>query len=131
GRFSPARIGTAVPETEGASTERGDPTQDKNMIRILERIGRNPEGVPNVHVYHLVGTETTAPAAAAKTAFKVNFSSLSPYAVAEILELSDAQMDRFIKAYDTTKLVLRDLSIFPKKGNTVEERAAIELNEFE
>jgi len=130
-QFSKAGIATVVLDIEGEYTEIGDPTQDKNMIRILERIGRKPEGVPNVHVYHLVGTETTAPAAAAKTAFKVNFSTLSPYAVAEILELSDAQMDRFIKAYDTTKLVLRDLSIFPKKGDAVEERAAIELNEFE
>jgi DNA helicase HerA-like ATPase len=130
-QFSKAGIATVVLDIEGEYTEIGDPTEDKNMIRILERIGRKPEGVPNVHVYHLVGTETTAPAAAAKTAFKVNFSSLSPHAVAEILDLTDAQMDRFFKAYDTTKLVLRDLNIFPKKGVAAEEREAIELNEFE
>ncbi len=130
-QFSRAGIATVVLDIEGEYTEIGEPTQDKNMIRLLERNGAKPEGVPDVQVYHLIGTETTAPAATPKTPFKVNFSSLSPYAVAEILELSDAQMDRFIKAYDTTKLVLRDLSIFPKKGNSDEERAAIELNEFE
>jgi DNA helicase HerA-like ATPase len=130
-QFSRAGIATVVLDIEGEYTQIGEPTEDKNMIRLLERYGGKPEGVPDVQVYHLVGTETTAAAATPKTAFKINFSSLSPYAVAEILELSDAQMDRFFKAYDTTKLVLRDLSIFPKKGNPAEERAAIELNEFE
>jgi DNA helicase HerA-like ATPase len=130
-QFSNANMATVVLDIEGEYTEIGEATQDKNMLRPLERIGRKAEGVPNVHVYHLVGTASTAAAATPKTAFKVDFSSLSPYAAAEILDLSDAQLDRFFKAYDTTKLVLRDLKIFPKKGVAAEERAAIELNEFE
>jgi len=130
-QFSKTGIATVVLDTEGEYTEIGAATEDKDMIRLLKRNKRKAEGVADLHVYHLVGTNTTAPEATQKTPFKVNFSSLSPYAVAEILELNDAQMDRFFKAYDTTKLVLRDLSIFPKKGVPAEERAAIELNEFE
>src|SRR5205814_8201165 len=107
------------------------PTEDKNMIRLLARLGQKPAGVKDLNVYHLIGTTSTASAPTPITPFKVDFSSLSPYAAAEILELSEPQIDRFFKAYDTTKLVLRDLNIFPKKGVAAEERAAIELNEFE
>lgn len=31
--------------------------------------------------------------------------------------LNEAQLDRFFKAYDTAKLVMRDLGIFPTKNN--------------
>jgi hypothetical protein len=46
----------------------------------------------------------------------------------EILDLSDAQQERFLKAYDTLKLVLKDLEIFPKRG---EEKLALEIDEME
>src|SRR5438094_3515121 len=130
-QFSQAGIATVVLDIEGEYTEIGSPTEDKNMVRLLARLNRKPAAVKDVRVYHLIGTETTASAPTPITPFKVDFSSLSPYAAAEILELSEAQVDRFFKAYDTTKLVLRDLNIFPKKGVTTEEREAIELNEFE
>ncbi len=38
---------------------------------------------------------------------------------------------RFLKAYDIAKEVLRDLGIFPEKGNAEQERKAMELDEFE
>src|SRR5207244_96416 len=60
--------------------------------------------------------------------FCLRFSDLSPYAVMEILDLSDAQQERFLKAYDTLKLVLKDLEIFPKRG---EEKLALEIDEME
>jgi hypothetical protein len=46
----------------------------------------------------------------------------------EILDLSEAQQERFLKAYDTLKLILKDLDIFPRKG---EEKAALEIDEME
>jgi hypothetical protein len=46
----------------------------------------------------------------------------------EILDLSTAQQERFLKAYDMLKLVLKDLDIFPRKG---EEHLALEVDEFE
>src|SRR5207302_4823181 len=69
-QFSKAGIATVVLDIEGEYTEIGHPTEDKNMIRLLERNERKPEGVPNVHVYHLIGTATTAAVATPKTAFK-------------------------------------------------------------
>jgi DNA helicase HerA-like ATPase len=79
----------------------------------------------------LVGRDTTANTSERIRAFRLDFSSLSPYAAAEIMDLTDAQQDRFFKAYDVTKLVLRDLGIFPAKNNVEHEKLVLELNEFE
>jgi uncharacterized protein len=96
----------------------------------LERQGRAPSGVADMRVYHLVGRNTTAAKPTPVFPFKVDFSSISPYAASEIMDLSDAQLDRFFKAYDTAKLILKDMNIYPKK-NTNEERECLELDEFE
>jgi uncharacterized protein len=130
-QFQKAGIATVVIDTEGEYTEIGNPTEDKNMQRLLDRIGRRPEGVPEVKVYHLIGRGTTASKPTPISPFKLDFSSLSPYSAADILDLSEAQLDRFFKAYDATKLVFRDLNIFPQKGNKDEERMSLELDEFE
>src|SRR5258708_2127166 len=50
--------------------------------------------------------------------------------------LSEPQEQRFLKAYDVAKEVLRDLGIFPEKAAAPEararqERVAMELDEFE
>lgn len=130
-QFHKAGMATVVIDTEGEYTEIVHPTKDPNMVRLLTQRGRKPEGVTDVHVYHLIGRETTATSPVPTHTFRLDFSSLSPYAAAEILDLSDAQLDRFLKAYEVTKLVLRDLGIFPQKGNKDEERQVLELNEFE
>jgi hypothetical protein len=130
-QFHKAGMATVVIDTEGEYTEIVHPAKDPNMVRLLTQRGRKPEGVTDVHVYHLIGRETTATSPVPTHTFRLDFSSLSPYAAAEILDLSDAQLDRFLKAYEVTKLVLRDLDVFPKKGNKDEERQALELNEFD
>jgi uncharacterized protein len=130
-QFSNAGIFTVVIDTEGEYTEINQPTQDKSMLRLLQRIDRQPDGVKELYVLHLVGRGTTAKAPTNIREFSLDFSSLSPYAAAEIMELSDAQSDRFFKAYDVTKLILRDLGIFPRKDNKQDEEAVLDLNEFE
>lgn len=130
-QFHKSGIFTVVIDTEGEYTQIDRPTEDANMVRLLRRIGQTPEAVKDLYILHLVGKDTTSLSPTPVREFSVEFSSLSPYAVAEILDLSDAQIDRFFKAYDVAKLVLRDLGIFPKKGNPDQERAVLELNEFE
>jgi DNA helicase HerA-like ATPase len=130
-QFSNAGIFTVVIDTEGEYTEINQPTQDKNMLRLLQRIDRQSEGLKDLYVLHLVGRGTTAKPPTPIRAFSLDFPSLSPYAAAEIMELSEAQSDRFFKAYDVTKLVLRDLGIFPRKDHKEDEEAILELNEFE
>lgn len=130
-QFSQADICTVVIDTEGEYTEINQPTQDSQMLRLLERVGREPQGIKELYTLHLVGRGTTAKAPTPIRSFSLEFASLSPYAAAEIMELTEAQYDRFFKAYDVTKLVLRELGIFPIKDNKEEEAAALDLNEFE
>ena len=129
--FSKSGIATIVIDTEGEYTEIGQPTDDQKMLSLLKRRGQQPEGVSDVRIFHLVGRETTASSSAPATPFKLEFSSLSPYVVTDILGLNAAQSDRFFKAYDVTKRVLRDLGIYPTRGNAVQEREVLELDEFD
>jgi DNA helicase HerA-like ATPase len=132
-----ARTGWAVLlfDTEGEYTELNQPTEDPTMLAALRRRGLSPSGVPNTVIYRLVGKETTNPDHPDIREFSLRFASLSPYVVEELLDLNDAQKDRFEKAYDTTKLFLRDLGIFPTRQadrvNPVQDREVFELNEFE
>jgi uncharacterized protein len=132
-QFSSAKLCTVVIDTEGEYTAINQPTQDQTMIKLLQRANLKPKGVTELYILHLVGRSTTALKAdgANIRSFSLEFSSLSPYAVAEILDLTDAQVDRFFKTYDIAKLILRDLGIFPQKNNQSDEDTVLELNEFE
>lgn len=121
-------IATIVIDTEGEYTHVSHPTEDENMKKLLDRRGIQAEGIKNLKVYHLIGKETRAESPTPIEQFTLNFSSLSPYAAADILGLTEAQFGRFFKTYDATKLVLKDLGIYPKKG---QEKEAIEINEFD
>ena len=95
--------------------------------------GLSHDGLPadRMSVYHLVGRDPANPKHPRLKEFSLQFARLSPYAVMEILDLSDAQQERFLKAYDIAKEVMRDLDIFPVKGNPEQERLALELDEFD
>ena len=129
--FQGAGLATIVVDTEGEYTEIGHPTEDPHMLPLLERLGQEPSGVKNLAVYHLVGRETTAQPPTQVGEFRIDFSGLSPYAAAEILDLNEPQQDRFFKAYEATKAVLRDLGIFPRRGNKDDETILLELDEFD
>jgi hypothetical protein len=89
------------------------------------------EGVRNTRIYHLVGRETANPDHPRRIQFRLNFSELSPHAFKEILDLSPAQETRFFHAYDVCKLLLRDLSVYPARGNRQEEQDALQLDELD
>ena len=103
------------------------------MLATLRDRGLAAGGVPaeSMTVYHLVGRDTASPDHPHCVPFSLQFAMLSPYAAAEILNLTDAQQVRFMKAYDIAKEVLRDLEIFPQKGHEDQERLAMEIDEFE
>lgn len=124
-----ADIAVVLLDTEGEYVEMGEPTEDASMLAALRRRGLEPAGVPNTHLYHLLGTDTANPTHPRRTEFGLSFSALSPYTVAEIVNMSDAQQERFLRTVDVAKQVLRDLKIFPKTQD--EERQVWELNEFE
>jgi len=124
-----AGIAVVLLDTEGEYVRIGEPTDDPTMVAALGRRGMAPAGVPNTALFHLVGTETAHPAHPRRTEFGMSFSALSPYTVAEIVNMSDAQQERFLRTVDVAKQVLRDLKIFPT--NQQEDRQVLELNEFE
>jgi uncharacterized protein len=124
-----ADVATILLDVEGEYTEIDLPTENAGMLTALKRRGLSAVGTRNVQVLHLVGRETSREAPGGRTqVFCLRFADLSPYAVMEILDLSQPQQERFLKAYDTLKLILKDLDIFPRKG---EERLALEVDELE
>jgi len=127
--FQQAGIATIVIDTEGEYTEIYQPTRDHTMLTALAKRGSAARGVEPVSVYHLVGRETTCPDKGRTRAFSLQFSQLSPYLVIGMLDLNDAQQQRYQKAYDITKRILLDLNIFP--ANEAEKQQMFELDEME
>ena len=52
-------------------------------------------------LYHLAETDTANPDHPRRKSFGLAFETLSPYTVAEIVGMTDAQQERFFKAVDT------------------------------
>jgi len=127
-QFQQQRIATIVIDTEGEYTHVGEPTSDANMQKLLTNRGIPAKGIDNIRVLHLHGKDTRAKKGTNVLPFTLNFSSLSPYAVADILGLSEAQMSRFFKAYDTAKQIMKEVGIYPEKG---QESETIDIDEFE
>ncbi|MDQ5823854.1 MAG: ATP-binding protein [Chloroflexota bacterium] len=127
--FQGAGLATVVLDTEGEYTQIYQPTPDPTMLTSLAKRGLEARGVEGVRVYHLHGRATTCPDRRRVTSFSLQFSQLSPYLVMEILDLNEAQTHRYGKAYDITKRLLRQLSIFP--SNPEEREQLLELDEME
>jgi len=121
-----AGIATVVFDVEGEYTLLDQPAEQPAMLYALSRQGSHPEGVKDLHVHRLVGRETHSHMEPHD--FTLAFSSLSPHAVGEILELSDAQLLRFLGAFDIAKLLLRDFGIFP--STETEEKEALDIDEL-
>lgn len=128
--FARNGMATILIDTEGEYTEVGKPTEDPTMLHVLRRLGQEPHGVGTVQVRHLVARATTAPQDVARLPFRLDFSELSPYAAAEIMDLTDPQEERFLKAYDVAKLLLRDLGVFPRRDDAGDERRILDIDEF-
>lgn len=127
-RAQASGIATIVFDVEGEYTHVDEPTDHPAMLEALRRRGQKPEGVRDLHVHHLTGRSSLNPRHRNLHRFSLNFSSLSPYALAEILDMSDAQQERFLKAYDVTKLLLEDFGIFPSSEE--DRRRVLDVDEL-
>jgi DNA helicase HerA-like ATPase len=133
-----AGMAVVLLDVEGEYTHLHEPTDNDPMLEALAERGLEARGVPaeRMRLYHLVGRDTTNPNHPHRSEFSLQFAQLSPYAVAEMLGMSDAQEDRFRYAYDVTKAVMRDLGICPEKNKPREEverqeRLLLRVDEFE
>ncbi|WP_395851061.1 ATP-binding protein [Cystobacter fuscus] len=127
-RAQSSGVATIVFDVEGEYTHVDQATDEPAMLAALTRRRQAPEGVKDLHIHHLTGRDTRNRRHKHRHAFALNFSSLSPHAIAEILQMTDAQQERFHKAYEVTKLLLEDLKIFPKTPD--EQRQLLELDEL-
>jgi len=118
-------------DTEGEYTTINEPTDKKEMEELLAARGMAPAGMPDTHVYHLVGRETANPDHPSVTPFTLSFEALSPFALMEILDMNDAQQTRFLSAYDLAKRLLREAQVFPKPNDKDDERRVAEYDEQE
>lgn len=118
-------------DTEGEYTTLNEEGDDPAMRVARTTRGLDVYGIPDTTVYHLVGRDAANSAHPRLRSFGLNFSTLSPWALKEILDLSDAQETRFLAAYDVTKTVLRQLGIFPAPKSQADERRALEVDELE
>lgn len=132
-RARAAGMAVVLLDVEGEYTHLHEPTDHAPALSGLSDRGLSPVGVPAsaMTVYHLVNRDTANPNHPNRKAFSLQFGRLSPYAAMEIMDLSDAQQERFLKAYDIAKEVLRDLHIFPRKDNAEDDLFALELDEFD
>lgn len=122
-------IAVIIIDTEGEYCAINEPTHDPRMLKELEQRGLAPFGVPNTHIYHLVGRDTNNPKHPSKKQFSLRFNSLSQYAISEILNFNTAQEERFLKAYDITKIALERFKIWPVTPQ--DRQRLIELDELE
>lgn len=120
-RAQQAGFAVVLLDVEGEYTYLGEPTDDPQMQEVLHRRGLQRTGVSKLAIYHLVGRESSNPHHPNRRAFGLRFSSLSPYAVAELLDLTDAQHERYLRAYDATKTLLRRLRLSEVNDLTVDE----------
>jgi DNA helicase HerA-like ATPase len=128
-----AGLAVILLDVEGEYTKLHEPTTNADMLAALRERKLKPTGIPpeSMTVYHLAGRDTANPDHPHLRQFSLQFAMLSPYAVAEILGLTEAQEQRFMQAYTIAKQVMRDLAIFPAKGDAEQERIAMEIDEFE
>ncbi|WNG22240.1 ATP-binding protein [Cystobacter fuscus] len=129
-RAQAAGIATIVFDLEGEYTHVDEPTDHAAMIETLEGRGQKAEGVKDLHIHHPTGRDSRNPGHDNLHGFSLNFSSLSPHVIAEILNLSEAQQERFHEAYDVTKLLLEDFEIFPRPRNEEDRQRMLDVDEL-
>src|SRR6266508_5791818 len=126
-----AGMAVVILDTEGEYVHIGDATTDPAMLAALARRGLAPAGIPDTRLFHLAGTETATFGHSNRQEFGLDFAALSPYTVAEIVDMSEPQKERFFRTLDIGKQLLRELGIFPRRGHQDDERRILELNEFD
>ena len=128
-----SRNGAAVIllDTEGEYTTIHEVTDNPDMRAMLAARKIKAEGMPNTHVYTLVGREASNPDHPNSSEFSLDFTVLSPWAVIEILDLNEAQQSRFLTAYELARKLLQEVGVYPERKNKAQEQEALEYDELE
>jgi hypothetical protein len=124
-----AEAGNAVIifDVEGEYTTIDQPTDNEQMLAALKKRGLQPRGAKDTVLFHLAGCDSADPRHPNKRKFKLAFDEISIGLLMEILELSDAQERRLEDAYETCRLAMERLQIYP--NTDAEKREALEIDE--
>ena len=110
-----------VLDVEGEYISMDSPNQEPKKNKLLQEtmrsFGVSPRGIDDLKVFRCPGTESKRKDA---KEFCLKFGNLSPYALAEIMGLNEAQEMRFLELYEDC---IRDLELHkgtrkPKRGKS-------------
>jgi len=118
-------------DTEGEYVDLDKPTENEAIATALRRYDLDPEGVSDSAIFCLNGRDTANPEHPHIENFSPRFDRLSPWTIAEILDMNDAQQDRFFRTYDLAKDLLRQAGVYPQRGDETQELEAFEIDEFD
>jgi DNA helicase HerA-like ATPase len=91
-----AGFAVIVLDVEGEYVEMDRPSGETKTRRKMEEYAIEPAGLRNLQVFHCMGTEPQRPGS---REVGLRFANISPYVMAELLELSDVQHDLFLELY--------------------------------
>lgn len=128
GELQAAGVASVLIDTEGEYTAINEPTDDPVMQATLANRGLEPCGIENTIVYVPVGRQPSNPRHPRLRRFTIRFDGISPYMVMGMLDLNEAQQERYTKAYDIARRLMRDLQIFPR--NEAEQAQVLEIDDF-
>lgn len=119
-------------DVEGEYAALNEPTDNPQLLAALHDRGLTEAGIPNTHLYYLSERDCANPHHPDKIEFCLRFDEISPYAFTEMMDLSQAQEDRLLRVYESAKLLMRQLGIFPRIGHEREDEAlSLEVDEFD
>ncbi|WP_018262875.1 ATP-binding protein [Methylobacterium sp. WSM2598] len=125
-----AEAGNAVVvfDIEGEYTTMNDPSSNPRMLAALKKRGLDPRGADKTKLFYLSGRTPASPDHPSQRDFKIAFDDLSPYVLAEVLDLSEPQERRLLDAYEVCRITMERTKIYP--ANDDEQREALEIDEL-
>lgn len=93
-------LAIVVLDVEPEYVQIDEATEDPTMLALLAERGQHAAGIPSSKLrrYSVVGSESATPSGAHPVTLA--FDALPPATIAEILEMNEAQQERFQRAYD-------------------------------
>jgi hypothetical protein len=130
-RLQAAGVAVVLLDTEGEYTHLNESVDDAAMLTALRQASLTPAGVPDTHLFHLVGRDCANSGHPSVHPFRLTFADLPAEAVMELLDLSEPQRDRYWLAYELTKRLLYEVKVFPAPGSDADRRRLLDLDEME
>lgn len=115
-------------DVEGEYATMHKPADNDRMLAALAKRGLAAAGTPSTRLFHLDGRSPADPSHPDLRPFKIPFDAISPYVMAELLELSEPQERRFLEAYEICRITMEKEGIFP--ATPKDHQTALDIDEL-